>query len=487
MRLPGNAAGLSRSSLRIRGVLLPLSIAASLLLLAAGTPSPAHAAAGRYVALGDSYSAGVGAPPYVAGSGACLRSRRSYVYRLGRDVSSFRACAGATTSSVLVGQLGSFPTDTRLVTISIGGNDAGFVDVVQTCLFGARAACGSRVARAERFVRQTLPGRLRSGLRRDPPARAAGDGRRRRLPAAVRAAGVVREPRADRRRRAAPPQRGRQPARAHDRGRGAPPRRVSLRRRAHGLQRRRRLLALAAHQRRERLDRVRLPPQRSGLRDLRAGHQAAALDSASPEGRARERARVRVTSRRRSTCTERPCSGREQLRARLGIGPVRSGYIGRVLSQTLATGWDVALRAGAGRAPHAVELDEFLRVLRDEEDRLPPRERLDTKLTITRLRKLFYGGRGWDEHLIPGAAARRSAVPGHDRRPRPTRVRGAGAQRRGLRRPARAAGRRAARARASDGLPGGAHARRRGRRRRARARRTRRDQPSVAGRAAGAL
>jgi len=75
-------------------------------------------------------------------------------------VTSFRACAGATTGTVLDGQLATFPSDTRLVTISIGGNDAGFVDVIQTCLLSARSACSARVAEAERFVRRTLPGRL---------------------------------------------------------------------------------------------------------------------------------------------------------------------------------------------------------------------------------------------------------------------------------------------------------------------------------------
>lgn len=70
----------------------------------------------------------------------------------------------------------------------------------------------------------------------------------------------------------------------------------------------------------------------------------------------------------------------------------------------LATGWDVPLRGAAAAAPPAIDLEAFLRVMRAEEDRLPRSERLDAKLTITRLRKLFYGGRGWDEHLIPRAA-----------------------------------------------------------------------------------
>jgi len=82
-----------------------------------------------------------------------------------------------------------------------------------------------------------------------------------------------------------------------------------------------------------------------------------------------------------------------------------------VPSQTLASGWIVALRSPVGGEPPAIELDVFLRVLRAQEDRSPADERLDAKLTITRLRKLFYGGRGWDEHLIAGAAGVAALYP----------------------------------------------------------------------------
>lgn len=73
-------------------------------------------------------------------------------------------------------------------------------------------------------------------------------------------------------------------------------------------------------------------------------------------------------------------------------------------ARTIATGWDVRLRGGAATAPRATALDAFLPVIRGEENRFADDQRLNTKLMITRLRKLFYGGRGWDEHLIPGAA-----------------------------------------------------------------------------------
>ena len=121
-------------------------------------PSGAGAAAGAYVALGDSYSSGLGAG---GASGACLRSRRAYPYRLGRTVSALRACAGATTGDVLDRQLATFPRGTRLVTITIGGNDAGFIGVIERCLLGSPGACNTRVSRAQRFVRTELSARLR--------------------------------------------------------------------------------------------------------------------------------------------------------------------------------------------------------------------------------------------------------------------------------------------------------------------------------------
>jgi lysophospholipase L1-like esterase len=152
---------LSGVSTTLRRALLAVALAPAIsiavVLIATRTPEVSAA----YVALGDSYSSGVGAERYDDDSGACLRSPQSYVHQLGRSVSSFRACGGATTADVLRRQLRPFPRDTDLVTITIGGNDAGFADVLAGCLFGAPAACERRIARAGRFVRRDLPGRLR--------------------------------------------------------------------------------------------------------------------------------------------------------------------------------------------------------------------------------------------------------------------------------------------------------------------------------------
>ncbi len=75
----------------------------------------------------------------------------------------------------------------------------------------------------------------------------------------------------------------------------------------------------------------------------------------------------------------------------------------RPATPTLAR-FDVPLQGGVPAGKRATTLAVFLQVIRDEEAKLPPAEQTDTKLMITRLRKLFYGSKGWDAHLIPGAA-----------------------------------------------------------------------------------
>jgi len=125
---------------------------------------PANAAGPAYVALGDSYSAGNGAGNYDSSSGDCHRSFSAYPYlwKNAHAPSSFAdtACSGAVTTDVLNNQLGPLNSSTGLVTITIGGNDAGFADVMTTCVTGSDSTCVNRVNTAENYVRNTLPGRL---------------------------------------------------------------------------------------------------------------------------------------------------------------------------------------------------------------------------------------------------------------------------------------------------------------------------------------
>ncbi|MFE4455312.1 SGNH/GDSL hydrolase family protein [Streptomyces sp. NPDC056796] len=119
-----------------------------------------------YVALGDSYSSGVGAGSYDSASGDCKRSTRAYpaLWKAANSPASFAftACSGAKTGDVTAGQLGPLNSGTDLVSISIGGNDAGFADVMTTCVLQSEATCLSRIATARAYVDSTLPGKLDS-------------------------------------------------------------------------------------------------------------------------------------------------------------------------------------------------------------------------------------------------------------------------------------------------------------------------------------
>lgn len=117
-------------------------LAASTGLLTAGAGSAGATDGFRYVALGDSYASGsgLGSPTNVS----CHRSSRNYpswiaaTYKATefKDVS----CSGATTRSLWnhqgdnPPQVNALTADTDLVTVSLGGNDLGFSDVLTKCV-----------------------------------------------------------------------------------------------------------------------------------------------------------------------------------------------------------------------------------------------------------------------------------------------------------------------------------------------------------------
>lgn len=141
--------------------LLPCFLTLTALLFA---PLPALAATGEYVALGDSYASGLGAGGYERGSGACRRSKHAHPRIVAKSLQPkafhFPACAGATTADVLDRQLGALGPQTALVTITVGGNDLDFTDVMTTCVLNGDSACQRRAKTAQDFVRAELPARL---------------------------------------------------------------------------------------------------------------------------------------------------------------------------------------------------------------------------------------------------------------------------------------------------------------------------------------
>jgi lysophospholipase L1-like esterase len=123
----------------------------------------------RYVALGDSYSAGTGSGPYPPAGRTCERSVNAFpqLWASRNHPASFVsvACAGATNATVRASQLSALSARTTLVSITIGGNDAGFSSVMETCVLQLPSSCQRAVATAESSVRHKLPAQLDQTLR----------------------------------------------------------------------------------------------------------------------------------------------------------------------------------------------------------------------------------------------------------------------------------------------------------------------------------
>ncbi|MFI9173294.1 SGNH/GDSL hydrolase family protein [Streptomyces lincolnensis] len=152
---------------RLAAYVSSLLLAAGTALTGAATAQASQLAApGGYVALGDSYSSGVGAGGYLSASGDCKRSTKAYPYLWAASHSpssfDFTACSGARTGDVLAGQLAPLSASTALVSITVGGNDAGFADVMTTCVLQSDSSCLSRINTAKAYVDSTLPGKLDS-------------------------------------------------------------------------------------------------------------------------------------------------------------------------------------------------------------------------------------------------------------------------------------------------------------------------------------
>ena len=132
------------------------------LALAVLLPAAVAAAAPQYVALGDSYSSGVGTRVFYSESGECDRSPDAFGPKVAAAKGytlSFQACSGAKTTDVNSKQLGTLSSTTSLVTITIGGNDAGFSNVIINCAL-YYFTCAGAIGEANEFIKNKLPGLL---------------------------------------------------------------------------------------------------------------------------------------------------------------------------------------------------------------------------------------------------------------------------------------------------------------------------------------
>ncbi|OIV37562.1 hypothetical protein BIV57_10400 [Mangrovactinospora gilvigrisea] len=157
--------------MRIRPLALAAAAALTASLATATATATTAGAADRndagtqYVALGDSYSAGVGSGSALSGGvSGCGQTTGAYPYLYDQATApgsfSFQACGGAVTSDVVNNQLGTLGPGTTLVSITVGGNDVGFSSVMETCLTSSDSTCLSTIATAEQEARNQLPAKL---------------------------------------------------------------------------------------------------------------------------------------------------------------------------------------------------------------------------------------------------------------------------------------------------------------------------------------
>jgi lysophospholipase L1-like esterase len=126
---------------RTRGALALFVVAIAMFAGAAG------ASAATYTSLGDSYAAGPLIPNQSLNPLGCLRSDHNYAHLTAaakgltlNDVS----CSGATTSDMTAAQnvepgpnppqFNGLNAGTNIVSVTIGGNDIGFTEIIESCI-----------------------------------------------------------------------------------------------------------------------------------------------------------------------------------------------------------------------------------------------------------------------------------------------------------------------------------------------------------------
>lgn len=162
-----------KQSRRVRfGGLRTLAIAmAGLLTGFFAGPASAQEMEQEYVAFGDSYTSGIGAGPFMASPlyppDQCFQASPGYPDALDAldaiELTANAACAGWTAAMVplqvqTASAAGLLNEDSDLVTITAGGNDVGFLDLLLACLAPSPLeTCKTEVRAAEALARSELP------------------------------------------------------------------------------------------------------------------------------------------------------------------------------------------------------------------------------------------------------------------------------------------------------------------------------------------
>ena len=173
-----------------------LALAAAALSLPLLVAPPAHAAPPSYVALGDSYSSGVGTRTYLADGTSCQRSVYAFPSLIAAAKGyalNFRACSGAKVSDV---------TNTQLSALSAGDRLRDDLGRRQRRRLHQRDHHLRRAGLAQRLQgrgqqgpglhQEHAAGRARRPLLLDPGQGAERHGRRRRLPPPLQRRGLQR-------------------------------------------------------------------------------------------------------------------------------------------------------------------------------------------------------------------------------------------------------------------------------------------------------
>jgi hypothetical protein len=130
-----------------------LAGAATVLAVVASTPSQAAPGPLRYIALGDSYSAASGVLPPDPSSPLCVRSTSNYPHVIAKETGARLTdvtCGAAQTKDLfgsqypgVAPQLDAVGARTRLVTMTIGGNDNNtFIGAIVACAAAGLSTLG---------------------------------------------------------------------------------------------------------------------------------------------------------------------------------------------------------------------------------------------------------------------------------------------------------------------------------------------------------
>lgn len=155
---------MSRTTRRLQKAAVVTAVLATAALVAPGHVSSASAATpDEYAALGDSYSAGNGAFSTNL-DWSCGRNTYAYAPRVAaarpNTNLTFVACQGAVTDDVISEQVDALSADTDYVTMTIGGNDVGFANLIINCAGSWSPGCEGAADASKAKITDELPAKL---------------------------------------------------------------------------------------------------------------------------------------------------------------------------------------------------------------------------------------------------------------------------------------------------------------------------------------